>query len=117
WALSDDLNAAVSRHTATEVVSLGVGRPQAGIAGIRRSHQEARQSLTLGRRVHGAGHVTAFDDLGIYRLIFAAEPLPELRQFLDESLSTLIEYDQVHGAELIKTLDAFFAANCSPKEA
>src|SRR5690606_9282467 len=81
-ALSEDLNTAVSRQTATEVVSLGVGRPQSGIAGIRRSHQEARQSLTLGRRVHGTGRVTSFDDLGIYRLIFAAEQLPELRQFL-----------------------------------
>jgi len=116
-ALSEDLNTAVSRQTATEVVSLGVGRPQSGIAGIRRSHQEARQSLTLGRRVHGTGRVTSFDDLGIYRLIFAAEQLPELRQFLEESLGTLIAYDQMHGAELIRTLDAFFAANCSPKEA
>jgi purine catabolism regulator len=116
-ALSDDLNAAVNRQTTSEVVSLGVGRPQSGIEGIRRSHQEARQSLTLGRRVQGVGQVTSFDELGIYRLIFAAEQLPELRMFLDESLGTLIAYDQVHGAELIKTLDAFFNANCSPKEA
>jgi purine catabolism regulator len=116
-AVSDDLNAAVAIQTSSEVVSLGVGRPQLGIEGIRRSHQEARQALTLGRRVQGAGHVTSFEQLGIYRLIFAAEPLPELRLFLDEALGSLIHYDQVHGAELIKTLEAFFAANCSPKEA
>lgn len=115
--VSEDLNAAVSVGTSSEVVSLGVGRPQLGIEGIRRSHQEARQALTLGRRVQGAGHVTSFEQLGIYRLIFAAEPLPELRLFLDEALGTLITYDQVHGAELIKTLESFFAANCSPKEA
>jgi purine catabolism regulator len=37
--------------------------------------------------------------------------------FQDEALGSLIEYDQNHGADLIHTLEAFFAANCSPKEA
>jgi purine catabolism regulator len=115
--VSEDLNTAVSLQSSSEVVSIGIGRPQPGIEGIRRSHQEARQALTLGRRIQGAGHVTAFEQLGIYRLIFAAEHLPELPLFLEEALGPLISYDQVHGAELIKTLEAFFQANCSPKEA
>lgn len=113
--LRDDLIHASANGN--EVVSIGVGRPRAGIEGIRRSHQEARQALTLGRRIQGPGHLTTFNDLGIYRLIYAAESLPELRTFHDESLGALLAYDQVHGAELIKTLEAYFVANCSPKEA
>lgn len=70
----------------------------------------------LGKRVHGAGQVTLFDQLGVYRLIFAAEHLPELQGFLDETLGSLIAYDSDHGAELVRTLEAFFEANCSPKE-
>ena len=101
----------------TEVVSVGFGRPHSGIEGIRRSHQEARQALTLGRRLNGAGHLTGFDDLGVYRLIYAAEGLPELRAFHSESLDALISYDRDHSADLIRTLDAFFRANASPKEA
>jgi purine catabolism regulator len=101
----------------SDVVSIGMGRPDHGIHGIRRSHQEARQALTLGRRLHGSGHVTDYDDLGIYRLILAAESLPELRVFQDESLQELVEYDRIHSSNLIQTLEAFFAANCSPKEA
>jgi len=115
--LRDDLNAAIAVHASSEVVSLGIGRVRKGIEGIRQSHQEARQALTLGRRLHGAGHVTSFDQLGVYRLIYAAEQLPELQTFQDEALGALLDYDQTHGAELIKTLEAFFAANCSPKEA
>lgn len=114
--LRDDLVHATGAN-GNEVVSIGVGRPRAGIEGIRRSHQEARQALTLGRRIQGPGHLTTFDDLGIYRLIYAAESLPELRTFHDETLGALIAYDNVHGAELIKTLEAYFVANCSPKEA
>jgi PucR family transcriptional regulator, purine catabolism regulatory protein len=98
-------------------VSLGLGTPRAGLQGIRRSHQEARQALTLGRRLHGPGHLTRFDDLGVYRLIFAAEGLPELRSLHEEALAPLLAYDRLNNAELIRTLDAFFAARCSPKEA
>ncbi|MER3436541.1 MAG: CdaR family transcriptional regulator, partial [Chloroflexota bacterium] len=61
--------------------------------------------------------LTGFDDLGVYRLLFAAQDLPELRTFHDEALGPLIEYDRENGADLIRTLEAFFAARCGPKEA
>ncbi len=104
-------------HGGSDVVSVGFGRPHTGLDGIRRSHQEARQALTLGRRLHGPGHLTGFDDLGVYRLIYAAEGLPELRAFHGETLDPLINYDRDHNADLVRTLDAFFRANASPKEA
>ncbi len=53
----------------------------------------------------------------MYRLIFAAEHLPEMQGYLEETLGPLIAYDTDHSADLARTLDAFFAANCSPKEA
>ncbi len=113
----DDLNNALSANGSSEVVSIGVGRIRSGLDGIRHSHQNARQALTIGRRLHGTGSVTYFEKLGVYRLIYAAENLPELATFQEEALGVLIEYDRGHGAGLIKTLEAFFAANCSPKEA
>ncbi len=111
------LTQALANHQLSDAVSIGIGRYDSGMQGIRRSHQDARQSLTLGRRLYGSGHVTDYDDLGIYRLILAAENLPELRAFHDESLNELIEYDRVHNSTLVQTLEAFFQANCSPKEA
>ncbi|MDP8908879.1 MAG: helix-turn-helix domain-containing protein, partial [Chloroflexota bacterium] len=94
-----------------------VGTPRAGLVGIRRSHQEARQALTLGRRLRGPGRLTPFDGLGVYRLIFAAEGLPELRELHDEALGALLDYDRDTNGELVRTLEAFFEARCSPKEA
>ncbi|CAA9555217.1 MAG: hypothetical protein AVDCRST_MAG73-3227 [uncultured Thermomicrobiales bacterium] len=116
-AIRDDLAVGLGDGSGGEAVALGYGRPRAGLAGIRQSHHEAKQALALGRRLHGPGHLTGFDDLGIHRLIFAAEGLPELRAFHDETLAPLIAYDRQHGAELVRTLDAFFAANAGPKEA
>jgi purine catabolism regulator len=114
-AVRDDLRALVQRGDGA--VSLGVGTVREGIAGIRRSHEEARQALLLGRRLHGPGHVTHFGNLGVYRLIFAVEHLPELRDLYTETLGSLLAYDRQNSAELVSTLDAFFAANGSPKEA
>lgn len=114
--IRDDLSARLPAAGGA-AVSLGMGTPRAGVQGIRRSHQEARQALALGRRLHGAGHLTRFDDLGIYRLIFAAEGLPELRGLHEETLRPLLDYDRANNAELIRTLDALFAARGSPKEA
>lgn len=111
------LTQSLANHQISDAVSVGIGRYAAGMQGIRRSHQDARQSLLLGRRLYGGGHVTDYDDLGIYRLILAAEDLPELKIFHDESLTALIDYDRVHNSNLVQTLEAFFKANCSPKEA
>lgn len=115
--LQRQLQQALTNHNIPDPVSVGIGRYAEGMQGIRRSHQDARQSLSLGRRLYGSGHVTDYDELGIYRLILAAENLPELRTFHDESLAALIEYDRLHNSTLVQTLEAFFQANCSPKEA
>ncbi|HEV2128648.1 MAG TPA: helix-turn-helix domain-containing protein [Thermomicrobiales bacterium] len=115
-ALHAEIRDALARHGVQETVSVGVGRVGSGFDAVRQSHQEARQALMLGRRVRGSGQVTLFDDLGVYRLIYAAEHLPELQGFMAESLGPLMAYDQQHGADLVRTLEAFFEANCSPKE-
>ncbi len=115
--LQTALTQSLSSQSPADAVSVGIGRYADGMQGIRRSHQDARQALVLGRRLHGIGHITDYDDLGIYRLILAAENLPELRTFHDESLGALVEYDRIHNSNLVETLEAWFAANCSPKEA
>lgn len=115
--LQEVLQQSLANHQISDPVSVGIGRYANGMQGIRRSHHDARQSLILGRRLYGSGHVTDYDELGIYRLILAAEALPELRTFHDESLDALIQYDRTHNSNLVQTLEAFFRANCSPKEA
>lgn len=74
----------------------------------RRSVEEAEQALLLGRQLFGPGRVLAFSDLGVYRLLVRLRETPELWTFYRETLSKLAEYDQRQGADLIKTLDAYF---------
>jgi len=69
----------------------------------------------MGRRLFGLDSATAFSDLGLYRLLYALQPLPELRDFRDQSLARLRAKDR--GGELLKTLGAYLATNGSPTDA
>jgi PucR family transcriptional regulator, purine catabolism regulatory protein len=97
--------------------SAGVGSMHPGLGGLQRSRHEARQALTIQSRLGIDSTVARFSDLGVYRLLFAAETLPEFDAFHSEILGPLIDHDRDHRADLVETLRAFFDANCSPKDA
>ena len=114
--LANDLRLECSGALGNIDVSVGVGRPKPGIGGVRASYREAEQALTMGSRLYGAGQVTSFADLGLHRLLFAMQGHPELREFYDDQVNALVEYDRRTGAGLMKTLDAFFRCHGSPTE-
>ncbi|MGI8847164.1 MAG: helix-turn-helix domain-containing protein [Candidatus Dormibacteria bacterium] len=99
-------------------LAAGVGRAKSGLAGLRASHREAEQAISMGSRLAGASPVTSFADLGLHRLLFAVAQHNELHDFFREQLGTLQTYDQERGGgELLRTLDAFFRSHGSPTEA
>ena len=63
----------------------------------------------------GPDSATAFKDLGLYRLLYALQPLPELRAFRDDALTRLRAKDR--GGVLLQTLGAYLATNGSPTDA
>jgi PucR family transcriptional regulator, purine catabolism regulatory protein len=97
-------------------VSVGLGRPKPGIAGVRASYREAEQALIMGTRLFAGGRVVAFADLGLYRLLYAMNGQAELREFFEDQVQALVDYDQRTGAGLMATLDAFFRCHGSPTE-
>jgi PucR family transcriptional regulator, purine catabolism regulatory protein len=102
------------RHAATGALdgvplSLGIGRPHLGIAGLSTGYHEAEEALRIGQALLGGNRTTYFGDLGIRRLLFPLRDSPELRAFYDEFLGALENYDERHGTELIRTLEGFFA--------
>jgi len=69
----------------------------------------------MGRRLFGPDSATAFKNLGLYRLLYALEPLPEVRAFRDDALGRLGAKDR--RGVLLETLGAYLATNGSPTEA
>lgn len=97
-------------------VSVGLGRVKRGVGGVRESYREAEQALGMSRRLGGGARVAAFDDLGLFRLLFAMQGHPELRAFYEDQVGALVEYDRRTGAGLMATLEAFFRCHGSPTE-
>ena len=114
--LATDLRMECAGSVGSDQVSVGVGRSKPGIGGVRASYREADQALTMGIRLFGGGRVVGFSDLGLYRLLYALQGHPELREFFDDQVRALLDYDRRTGAGLMRTLDAFFRCHGSPTE-
>ena len=97
-------------------LSVGLGGPGAGAAGLGRALTEAAQALAMGERLFGPGRLTAFGDLGLFRLLLGGD-VAELRRFHEAALGALLAYDRDHNTELVPTLEAYFASRCSPQAA
>ena len=88
-------------------VTAGVGGTCSSASGIARSYAQARRALQTAERFGNQGEVVAFEDLGVYRLLFHVSDADELRGFIDQVLGPLIDYDQRHKGDLVRTLGAF----------
>ncbi len=75
-----------------------------------RAYDEAEQALLLGRQLFGPGNITAFSDLGVYRLLLELRNSSELQSFYLQTLGALTEHDRENGTEFLHTLEGYFAA-------
>lgn len=96
-------------------LTVGVGgacREPAEIAG---SYAQARRAVEAAQRFGRRGQVVAFEDLGLYRLLFQVSNPAELDGFVEQVLGELLAYDARHQGDLVLTLGAFLKNNASPQ--
>jgi sugar diacid utilization regulator len=96
-------------------LTVGVGglcREPAEIAG---SYAQARRAVEAAQRFGRRGQVVAFEDLGLYRLLFQVANPAELDGFVGQVLGELLAYDARHQGDLVLTLGAFLRNNASPQ--
>src|SRR3984893_22229 len=104
-----------ARASANTPVALGYGGVRSGAREVAAGAREGGPALTTGRRLFAPESATAFNDLGLYRLLYALQPLPEMRAFRDDSLARLRAQDRA--GVLLQTLGAYLATNGSPTDA
>lgn len=90
--------------------SVGVSRRVEAIEGLPEAYAQARRAVAVGRRVHGPGSTTYFDDLGIHRLIALVPDPAELRAFVHDVLGPLAE-PTAEAAGLRETLQVLLDTN------
>jgi purine catabolism regulator len=97
-------------------VSGGVGTIET-LASVARSAATAQAAANIARRLFGAGHVAAYDELGAYALLYEGAGLERMREFASGVLAPLRAYDEKHQTELERTLKLYFTAGQNIKSA
>lgn len=94
----------------------GVSRTHGDTAELPRAFAEAKTALSVAHRL-GGGSVFLYEELGIVRLLLGSGDDPDLQSFINEVTGPLIAYDRDNDGALIRTLRAFFDADCSQRAA
>ncbi|MCZ8382255.1 PucR family transcriptional regulator ligand-binding domain-containing protein [Mycobacterium sp. CPCC 205372] len=105
----------VARFTHSQY-AIGVSRPYPGPAEVSTAYQEARTALRLGPRVSGTGAVTAYGELGLFRLL-AQVGDDELQTFAEETLGPVLRMSEPERSEMFQTLETLIKHNMNMAEA
>jgi sugar diacid utilization regulator len=87
--------------------SIGVGGAFTAPSEASRSYDEAERALRIRQGSASSAGVTVHDELGIYRLLAAADQA-ETAQFVREWLGPLLDYDAAHRTGLVATLWQYY---------
>ncbi len=96
--------------------SVGVSRVAPDVTALPEAYAQARRAVEIGRRVHGTGSTTYFDELGLHRLIALIPDSGELRAFARDVLGQLAE-STTEAANLRETLQVLLDTNFNVAEA
>ncbi len=108
--LAKNVTQEIQRQFSGARVAVGVGQVARDVAAWRHSYRDAVQALELAARLH-TDTPLYIGDLGVYQLILSLSDREKLLTFCQKTLGQLEDYDHRQNADLIKTLEAFFACH------
>lgn len=94
----------------------GVSRAHDDVDALPAAFNEAKTALSASHRL-GGDTVSLYEELGVVRLLLGSGSDPDLQTFIADVTGPLVAYDQENDGALVKTLRAFFDADCSQRVA
>ncbi|NMP12256.1 PucR family transcriptional regulator, partial [Paenibacillus polymyxa] len=92
-------------------VQVGIGNVAETVMDISGRYQEAQYALDLGEKLYGKESITAFAELGLFRLLCQFPDPAVLTSFIPPSLSRLVESKNAIKNDLLHTLEVFLEHN------
>lgn len=114
--LLGELTTDIAREWSQLRSSWGVSRTHGDVVDLPSALNEAKTALAAARRL-GGGDVFLYEELGIVRLLLGSGDDPDMQTFVDELTGPLVAYDRENNGALVRTLRAFFDADCSQRVA
>ena len=110
------LHHAINEGLDTTPSVIGIGTVCEVPDDLPQSFIEARRALNIRLRSANPEGAAAFDELGFYRLIDAADDGGTVEAFVREWLGALLEYDESRNSELVQTLSDYLECGGSYDE-
>ncbi len=92
-------------------VFMAFGRFTDSLQGLRSSYEEALSALTACQKLAFDQPIIWYDDVALYVLLERIAAQPETMHWFEKTLGRLVEYDRTNGADLVRTLEAYFDSN------
>ena len=94
-------------------IYLSIGRIYESICDVKKSYRESTRALKLYKKSSLKDRIIDYSKLGIYTLLFEIDNLDEIKNYYEDTLGELIEYDLKNNSKLVDTLKEYLANNCN----
>lgn len=99
----DELNEKINKEMKAGI-SIGLGNYKNCITNLYKSYEEAKQSIEIGKIMSEDEHIFSYDQLGVYVLLKDISNNEAGKEFYQNYLFKLIQYDRENNTELLETL-------------
>ena len=105
-ALSEEIIQLVSAQLGAKMF-IGIGSPCHELQDFAKSYLSAKKSLEIGTYMITEGQVRSFEQFSVHALFLSTLKPAELYNYARSHLCALLDYDERHHTELVKTLQEF----------
>lgn len=114
--VAEALLAEIGRQVPGSSARIGISRPTSDPLAMPAAWKDARVALDVARQT-GKNRVVAFNDAGVAGLLMSMRDGADFKAFVVEKLGELLNEKSDQREMLLKTLRAFFSANCCQQAA
>lgn len=105
--LLEPLRDRLKEHFDGSDVTVGLAGPSRNFLEVPRLHGQAWESIRIARKMGRRGEMVPFDDVRIEHLLLRLDDRESAALTIVPELQRLLAYDQRHGGDLFRTLDAY----------
>ncbi|ADQ13775.1 PucR family transcriptional regulator [Halanaerobium hydrogeniformans] len=113
-AFAENIAAEIEKEIASIKLFVGFGGHYQGLDGIRKSYQQARQAIEMGKKINKESNLFHYDDLGIFKVLVKLDNRECLSEFNKEMLGPLLKDEN---SDLLKTIEALLSSFNNKREA
>lgn len=114
--LEDIVKSSLPLLSKKNALFIGIGQSTKNIKCIAKSYRKAMSVLTLQKKKDNKNEVVLYRELGLYKLLLSIEDKEVVKEYHQETIGPLIQYDELNGSDYVQVLECYLKCSGSVKE-